>query len=118
MKDALQNGLNKAGVNGAKKHLFLCIGPDCCSSAEGEIVWEFLKSRVRESSIPVMRTKAACFRVCTGGPILVVYPDGIWYSQVSVEKLGRIIDEHVLGGAPVSEWIIARNPLCSSHLAM
>ncbi len=107
----LDEGLAKAGIAGAQKHLFVCIGPDCCDTRDGEALWEFIKQRVRETQIRVMRTKAACFRICTGGPWLVVYPDGIWYGGVTPERFERILQDHLIGGEPVREWIAARNDL-------
>jgi (2Fe-2S) ferredoxin len=58
-----------------------------------------------------MRTKAECFRICTDGPILVIYPDGTWYSKVTPARFERILQEHLVAGKPVEEWIIARNDL-------
>ena len=111
--DKLAKGIQKAGIPGAKKHLFICIGPDCCSKKEGEVLWEFIKKRVKD--LPVMRTKAACFRICRDGPLLVIYPDGTWYSRVTPARFERILTQHILGGEPVNEWVIAKNCLeCSS----
>ncbi len=107
----LLKGLAKAGVARARRHLFVCIGPDCCRSREGDALWETIKRRVKESGVPVMRTKAGCFRICTEGPWLVVYPEGVWYSRVTPERFERIFEEHVLGDRPVEEWIVARNAL-------
>src|SRR5581483_3861035 len=107
----LDEGLAKAGIAGAQTHLFVCIGPDCCDTRDGEALWEFIKQRVRETQIRVMRTKAACFRMCTGGPWLAVYPDGIWYGGVTPERFERILQDHLIGGEPVREWIAARNDL-------
>ena len=111
MNEELARGLKKAGVATATHHLFVCLGPDCCETGEGEKLWEFIKTRVREMGIPVMRTKAACFRICTQGPWLVVYPDGIWYGGVTPERFERILQEHVIGGVPVAEWVVQRNAL-------
>jgi len=111
MDKKLAKGLAKAGVADARKHLFVCIGPDCCRSREGEILWETIKRRVKESGVPVMRTKAGCFRICIDGPWLVVYPDGIWYSRVTPARFERIFQEHILRGVPVREWVAAKNSL-------
>jgi len=107
----LSDGLKKAGVAQADRHLFLCLGPDCCNLREGEIVWEFVKKRVKETGLRAMRTKAGCFRVCTDGPILVVYPEGTWYTHVTPARFERILQQHLLGGQPVQEWIVAENDL-------
>ncbi len=108
----IAKGLAKAGIVGAQRHLFICIGPDCCSTArEGEPLWEHVKQRIRETGVKVMRTKATCLRVCAGGPWLVVYPEGVWYGAVTAEKFDRILNEHLIGGQPVREWIAAENAL-------
>ena len=111
MDSEIAAGLAKAGVPSAERHLFICIGPDCCDSAEGERVWEFVKRRVRETGLRAMRTKAGCFRICAGGPWLVVYPEGVWYGAVDEARFERILGEHLLGGAPVREWVVVRNSL-------
>jgi (2Fe-2S) ferredoxin len=111
MKEAIQAGLQKAGVARAERHLFLCLGPDCCPVNEGERVWECIKQRVRETGLKAMRTKAACFRICAGGPWLVVYPEGTWYGAMTPKRFERILQEHLIGGTPVEEWIVARNDL-------
>jgi (2Fe-2S) ferredoxin len=111
MNSDIAKGLSKAGVASAERHLFICIGPDCCPPQAGERVWDYVKQRVRDTGLKAMRTKAGCFRICTGGPWLVVYPEGIWYGQVDVARFERILQQHLLGGEPVREWIVARNSL-------
>ena len=97
-------------ITRATRHLFLCAGPDCCEPAEGGAMWDLLKAETRKLSVPVLRTKAACLRICKGGPWLVVYPDGIWYGQLDADKLRRILKEHIEEGRPVREWIAANMP--------
>jgi len=58
-----------------------------------------------------MRTKAACFRLCFGGPWLVVYPEGIWYGSLTEARFERILQQHLLDGNPVREWCVAENGL-------
>ena len=103
--------LAQIGVPEARRHLFLCVGPDCCAPEQGQATWEKVKSSLEEHAIPALRTKAACLRLCHDGPWLVVYPDGIWYSHVTPERFDRIRREHLQGGVPVSEWVRAVNPL-------
>jgi len=99
------------GLPAARRHLFLCTGPDCCSTEDGLKTWEHLKSSLKQCPVPMLRTKAACFRLCHEGPWLVVYPDGVWYSQVTPERFDRIRREHLEGGVPVAEWVRALQPL-------
>jgi (2Fe-2S) ferredoxin len=112
MSDAdVEKAFRKARVRTAKRHLFLCLGPDCCDPRQGEETWEYIKKRTKELDLNVMRTKALCFRICKSGPWLVVYPDGIWYSKVTPKRFERILQEHLLGGTPIKKWVAARNPL-------
>jgi (2Fe-2S) ferredoxin len=107
----LPAAFTKAGLPTARQHLFLCVGPRCCAEADGLATWAHLKASLQEHAIPAMRTKAACLRMCQDGPWLVIYPDGVWYSQVTPERFERIRREHLQGGVPVQEWVRAVNPL-------
>ena len=108
---AVSEAFAKMGLDSARRHVFLCVGPDCCATPDGLATWEALKARLRDRDLPVLRTKAACFRICTGGPWMLVLPDGVWYGGVTPERCERIVAEHLDGGRPVAEWIARVHPL-------
>ena len=110
-QERLAEIVRKAGIPSAQRHLLLCLGPDCCSPELGQAVWDHLKRRLAALNLPFLRTKAGCFRICMQGPILLIYPDGVWYSRVTLEKLDRIIEQHLIGGVPVKEWVMATQRL-------
>ena len=102
-------------------HLLLCATATkakCCNSALGAQTWNELKSVVRELNLEnterpegiVLRSKADCLRVCERGPILLVWPDGIWYADVSPDRIKRIVGQHIIGQQPVEEWILKSTP--------
>jgi (2Fe-2S) ferredoxin len=108
---AVATQLGAMNLGAAQRHAFLCVGPDCCATTQGLAVWEVLKRELKEAGAPVLRTKAACLRVCRRGPWLVVYPEGVWYGEVTPERCKRIAREHLAHGLPVAEWIVACQPL-------
>lgn len=111
------------GLKKIQRHIFICADqtiPQCCDKEASLAAWNYLKKRLKELKLDkptpskpscIFRTKANCLRVCTQGPIMVVYPDGVWYRNVTPEAIERIIQEHLISDRVVEEYAFLTHPL-------
>lgn len=124
--DSLKNCVQALGLAAIQRHIFICADqtkPKCCSKADGLAAWDYLKQRLKElhldqptaeRSTCIFRTKANCLRVCQQGPILVIYPDGVWYHSATPAVIEQIIQSHLLKNQIVAEYAFLIHPLPES----
>jgi (2Fe-2S) ferredoxin len=125
----LQNIADALSIPLARRHIFLCAdqtNPKCASREATNVLWRHLKTRLKEAGVTsappkwqgnidsdpdlnemgsgsVLRSKVDCLRICEQGAIAVVYPEGTWYARLDIEKLDKVIDQHLIGGEPVED---------------
>lgn len=90
-----------------KKHVFVCVsGKTCPLEGANEVLGEFRKIMFELGLKDQIRiNKAGCFNQCGNGPLVVVYPDSIWYSHVKPEDVKEIVESHLINDVPVERLL-------------
>jgi (2Fe-2S) ferredoxin len=90
-----------------KKHVFVCTSGKTCPQEGGEQVCKALRHEIAERSLKkqIRINKSGCLDQCGNGPMVVVYPEQVWYAHVAVEDAAEIVESHLLGGEPVQRLL-------------
>lgn len=95
------------------RHVLVCTGGFCTDDRRGRALYSRLAMLLQREGLlfgpsRVKRSEAPCLGVCHGGPIVAVYPEGVWYERVTPELLERIVVEHLKGGQVIEEAVFHR----------
>ena len=102
-KMAVRYGREAIKDSGYKRHVLLCAGTGCTSSKSLKIAEEMEKALAANGlTDDVQIVKTGCFGLCAAGPIVIVYPEGTFYSHVQVEDVEEIVSSHIIGNKPVA----------------
>lgn len=101
--------------NHFKHHVFFCLnqradGGACCQGKGAEAVFDYMKAQVKKLGLrgqgKVRVNRAGCFDRCAEGPLMVVYPEAVWYTFIDQEDVDEIIDSHLIHGKVVKRLML------------
>jgi (2Fe-2S) ferredoxin len=102
-----QSALEAARLDVYRKHVFVCLNEKTCGPAGSAEVFDALRKEIfaRGLKKEIRINKAGCFDACGHGPLVIVYPDSVWYAHVKPEDCVEIIESHLLGNKPVTRLL-------------
>ena len=97
-----------------KQHMFFCTHTNdskpCCSKRQSETMFNYAKNRIKEMGLhkinAIRVNQSSCLGFCESGPVLVIYPDGVWYRYANEQDVDEIIEQHILGGELVQRLLL------------
>ena len=102
-------------MNHYQYHVFFCLnvrddGAQCCTDYGAEALFDHMKSAIKKLKLNakgrVRINRAGCFDRCSEGPVMVIYPQAIWYTFIDNDDIDEIIESHILNGKPVERLMI------------
>lgn len=105
--------ITRAQMEPYARHVLVCTGGYCSDDRRGRALYALLARLLQREELlfgprRVKRSEAPCLGVCAGGPIVAVYPEGVWYANVTPDLLERIVVEHLKHGRVVDEAVFHR----------
>jgi len=95
------------------KHIFVCVnqkpdGKKCCGESFGLEAVQRLRDKIKEANLfyTVRAQKAGCLDFCSQGPAMVVYPEGVFYGNLTLDAVDQIVEEHLINGRVVDEFYV------------
>jgi (2Fe-2S) ferredoxin len=90
-----------------KKHVFVCVSGKTCPLQGGQAVFDELRKESKERGLKheIRINRSGCLDQCGNGPMVVVYPEGVWYARVSAEDCREIVESHLMDGKPIERLL-------------
>src|SRR5690349_14238224 len=115
-----RQGVDEPCMEAYRRHVIVCTGGFCSPERGGRALYSLLAKLLEREDLlfgpdRVKRGETPCLGVCAGGPIVVVYPEGVWYAHVTPPLLERIVVEHLRDGRVVEEAVFHRLSTTPGH---
>lgn len=98
--------MEKSKIRPYKAHIFVCVD-SCCREKDSERIFDVLSEELKRRgfSNDVLISRCGCLDQCESGPMLIIYPDGTWYHNLTKDDISRIVEEHIIKGNILSDLV-------------